>query len=308
MVDLSVIYSPQFLEHDTGESHLEHPDRLLACIAALEDGDLSERIIWNSPRMATETELEWIHTRQHIDHIKAFCQNGGGYLDVDTPVCPKSFHISCLSAGAWLTGMDEVLDQKRSALVLSRPPGHHAESDRPMGFCLFSNCALAAHYAVKKKGLKKVAVFDWDVHHGNGTQNILETEGSFAYCSIHQSLNYPGTGHESETGSHDNVLNIPLPFRSGRAEYVGAMEEKVLPFLSDFQPDALIISAGFDAALRDPLSDMALEPEDYAELTELCLKISPFLLLGLEGGYHLQTLTQSVRAVSQTIIHHQESL
>ena len=168
-----VLYHPDFLNHDTGIGHPESPDRLQACVSALQSCEFSNQLNWKNPRFATESELEWIHTKEHIQNIKSVCESGGGYIDPDTPVCPESYNIALKSAGAWMSAVDEVINGN-SAFVLSRPPGHHAESNRSMGFCLFSNAALAAIYALKQDGINKVAIFDWDVHHGNGTQNIVQ--------------------------------------------------------------------------------------------------------------------------------------
>ena len=255
----------------------------------MESFEFSKRLIWIEPRSATVTELEWIHSKEHIEHVKQVCDSGGGYLDPDTPVCPISYDIALKSAGAWLDGVDEVL-AGISAFVLSRPPGHHAEADRAMGFCLFSNAALAGVYALKQDNIKKVAIFDWDVHHGNGTQHIVQSNPDIAYVSIHQFPFYPGTGSQLEKGDHDNVLNIPVPSGYGSSEYKQIFDKAVFPFIQKFSPDLLIISAGFDAPRKDPLAGINLEAEDFAYMTKRCLEIQPNLLLGLEGGYDLEAL------------------
>jgi acetoin utilization deacetylase AcuC-like enzyme len=245
--------------------------------------------------------LSWIHTQKHISHVKSVCKSGSGYLDPDTPVCPESFDIALKSAGAWLDGVDEILAEN-SALVLSRPPGHHAEADRAMGFCLFSNAALAAVYALKQNDIHQVAIFDWDVHHGNGTQNIVQSNPDIAYVSIHQFPFYPGTGSQLEKGDHDNVLNIPVPSGYGSNEYKLIFDEQIFPFINNFSPDILIISAGFDAHRNDPLAEINLEAEDFAYMTKRCLEIQPNLLLGLEGGYDLGALGESVVGVCEELM------
>ena len=299
---ISVITSDRFLDHDTGYGHPERPERLTACLNALKKSDLHPNLNWLDPRFATEEELLWIHSAEHIANVRQMAESGGGFLDPDTPVCADSYEIALLSAGAWLAAVDEVLGDKRSAWVLSRPPGHHCERDYAMGFCLFSNCALAAHYAVRQYGIQRVAVFDWDVHHGNGSQHILEKDPQMAYVSTHQYPFYPGTGNSLERGDHDNVLNIPLPAGSGREEYINSFNNAIKPFLTKWNPDLLIISAGFDAARQDPLANMNLDAEDFAELTRGCLQIAPQLLLGLEGGYSLQALGESVVAVTRELV------
>ena len=214
-------------------------------------------------------------------------------MDSDTPVCSESYNIALKSAGAWLDGVDEVIEG-RAAIVLSRPPGHHAESDRAMGFCLFSNAALAATYALKQNDINKVAIFDWDVHHGNGSQHIVQSNPDIVYVSIHQFPFYPGTGSQLEKGDYDNVLNIPVPSGYGSTEYSPIFDEQVFPFIQNFRPDLLIISAGFDAHRNDPLAGINLVAKDFAYMTKRCLEIQPNLLLGLEGGYDLEALVDCV--------------
>ncbi len=281
--------------------HPERPDRLRACVSALESCEFSHKLNWLSPRSATEYELEWIHSKEHIDNVKQVCKSGGGYLDPDTPVCPESYDIALKSAGAWMDGVDEVL-AGNSALVLSRPPGHHAEADRAMGFCLFSNAALAAVYALKQSTINKVAIFDWDVHHGNGTQHIVQSNPDIAYVSIHQFPFYPGTGSQLEKGDHSNVLNIPIPADLGGKEYLQKFDDGAFPFLQSFNPDILIISAGFDAHWRDPLAGINLEKEDYAYMTRQCLKIQSNILFGLEGGYDLRALGECAVSVVNELV------
>ena len=300
-MSISILYHPDFLNHDTGAGHPECPDRLLSCVSALESCEFSNQLNWKNPRFATENELAWIHTKEYINQLKSVCDSGGGYLDPDTPVCPESYNIALKSSGAWLDGIDEVLDG-RSALVLSRPPGHHAESNRAMGFCIFSNAALAAIYALKSSNINKVCIFDWDVHHGNGTQNIVKSNLDIFYASIHQFPFYPGTGSQFETGDHYNVLNIPIPVNFSSEEYLQKFDDDVFPFLQNCNSDILIISAGFDAHRRDPLAGINLKTEDYAYMTRQCLKIHSNILLGLEGGYDLQALEEcSVSVVNELV-------
>ena len=281
--------------------HPERPDRLRACVSALESCEFSDKLSWKEPRAATESELAWIHSQKHIEHVRSVCASGGGYLDSDTPVCPESYDIALKSAGAWLDGVDEIL-AGNSALVLSRPPGHHAEADRGMGFCLFSNAALAAVYALKQSTINKVAIFDWDVHHGNGTQNIVKSNLDIAYVSIHQFPFYPGTGSQIEKGDFNNVLNIPVPSGFGSTEYKQIFHDQVFPFIQNFRPDLLIISAGFDAHRKDPLAGINLEAEDFAYMTKRCIEIQPNLLLGLEGGYDLGALRECVVGVAVCLL------
>jgi len=281
--------------------HPERPDRLRACVSALETCGFSHKFNWISPRLATEGELKWIHTKEHIENVKQVCKLDGGYLDPDTPVCSESYNIALKSAGAWLDGVNEILTGN-SALILSRPPGHHAEADRAMGFCLFSNAALAAVYALKQNMINKVAIFDWDVHHGNGTQHIIQSNPYIAYTSIHQFPFYPGTGSQIEKGDFNNVLNIPVPSGFGSKEYKQIFDEQIFPFFQNFCPDMLIISAGFDAHRNDPLAGINLEAEDFAYMTKRLLEIQPNFLVGLEGGYNLVALEECVVGVCEEMV------
>ena len=270
-------------------------------MSALESCEFSHKLKWLSPRSATEDELEWIHSKDHIDNVKQVCKSDGGYLDPDTPVCSESYNIALKSAGAWMDGVDEIL-AGNSVFILSRPPGHHAEADRAMGFCLFSNAALAAVYALKQNMIKKVAIFDWDVHHGNGTQHIVQSNPDIAYISIHQFPFYPGTGSHIDKGEFNNVLNFPVPSGFESKEYRQIFDEQIFPFLHNFCPNVLIISAGFDSHRNDPLAGMNLEATDFTYMTKRCQEIQPNLLLGLEGGYNLGALRECVVEVCKEMV------
>ena len=300
-MSLSIFYHPDFLNHDTGTGHPERPDRLRACVAALKNCNYSNKLVWKYPRTATEKELNWVHTAQHIEHIKQVCESGSGRLDADTPICKESYDIALKSAGAWLDGVDEVMNNN-STFILSRPPGHHAERNRAMGFCLFSNAALAAVAALKQMRINKVCIFDWDVHHGNGTQDIVQNNPDIYYVSMHQFPFYPGTGSNRDTGKYDNVLNIPLPAGTGSFDYRNKFDEIVIPFIKKSAPNMLIISAGFDAHRRDPLAGINLESNDFAYMTRKLLEIQPHLLLGLEGGYDLRSLGECCEAIASVLI------
>ncbi|MDQ2100036.1 MAG: histone deacetylase [Tychonema bourrellyi B0820] len=299
---LPVIYSDDFLLHKTGMLHPERPERLSAIANALKTAPWADRIEWQLPTPVVEREPELlsaikkVHAPIYIKQVEHLAAHGGGYLDGDTPISAESYDVALLAASAWLDGVDRVLASGEPAFVLARPPGHHAESDRAMGFCVFSNAAIAASYALKQPGIQRVAILDWDVHHGNGTQSLVENCQQIAYCSLHQSPCYPGTGEADEHGAYDNVLNIPLYPASGIAEYLSAFESQVVPFLSKFQPDLLIVSAGYDATAADPLASMNLAPSDYGTFTGYCLQITRRIAFGLEGGYALKELAESVVA------------
>lgn len=296
---LPIIYSEEFLKHNTGRFHPEKPERLIAIASALKSAYFAHQLEWKSPTPVNErviTSINQVHTAAHINTIERIARSGGGSLDPDTPVSPASYDVALLAVSAWLDGVDSVLTTNNPAFVLARPPGHHAEKSQGMGFCLFSNAAISANYALKLPSINKVGILDWDVHHGNGTQAIVETNPQIAYCSLHQFPCYPGTGKASERGEYENVLNLPLQAGSTISVYQSLFEQAIIPFLADFQPDLLIVSAGYDANAADPLANIDLQPQDYRILTNYCLQLTRRVLFGLEGGYDLEALSQSVLA------------
>jgi acetoin utilization deacetylase AcuC-like enzyme len=303
---ISVIYAPQFLEHDTGYGHPEKAKRLTAIAKALAAVTWQEQIAWQLPTPIETRDVlayvQQIHTPEHIQRIKQVAASGGGYLDGDTPISQASYEVALLAVSAWLDGVDQVLNQ-RPTFVLARPPGHHATRDTAMGFCLFANAAIAAHYALTKPQIQRVGILDWDVHHGNGTEAIVQDNPHIAYCSLHQHPCYPGTGTEPGIqGKYQNILNLPLPAGSAIGEYQRLFTEEVTPFFQHWQPDILIVSAGYDANDSDPLAGISLQPEDYQILTQYVLNITKYPLFGLEGGYHLNALARSVVATLSTCL------
>jgi acetoin utilization deacetylase AcuC-like enzyme len=304
---LTVIYSPEFLDHQTGMYHPENPERLTAIVNALKSAAFADKITWLTPTPSSEKPslmdiLLKAHDSAYINKVKEIAATGGGYLDGDTPVSPRSYDVALLAVSAWLDGVDTVLTSGNPAFVMARPPGHHAESNAGMGFCLFSHAAIAALYALEQPGINRVAILDWDVHHGNGTQAIVENHPQIAYCSLHQSPCYPGTGKASERGFYDNILNLPLPPGSDINAYQPLIENKVIPFLANFQADLLIVSAGYDANASDPLARMNLQPADYGLFTNACLGLTRKILFGLEGGYDFTSLSQSVLATIESCL------
>lgn len=303
---LPVIYSDEFLKHDNGRFHPERPERLTTIVNALKAAPWADKLEWQLPT-PVETRpvmplLQQIHAQRYIETVEQIASRGGGLLDADTAISAHSYDVAMLAVSAWLDGVDKVLATNNPAFVLARPPGHHAERNTGMGFCLFSNAAIAAYYALEQPGIQRVAILDWDVHHGNGTQDIVENDARIAYCSLHQSPCYPGTGKASERGFHNNVLNLPMPPDSTVADYQPKFEHKVMPFIKDFQPDLLIVSAGYDANAADPLAGIALQPEDYGLFTNYCLQQTRRILFGLEGGYHLSALALSVVATIESCL------
>jgi acetoin utilization deacetylase AcuC-like enzyme len=300
---MRIIFSEQFLDHKTGRYHPESPQRLTAIRDNLMSNLWNNKLQWLEPTPVNESNaIKWvskIHDINYVERIKTIAKRGGGKLDEDTPVSAKSYDVALLAVSGWLDGVNQVLSNHEPCFVLARPPGHHATVNRGMGFCLFSNAAIAANYALSQEGVKKVAILDWDVHHGNGTEDIIKDNPNIIYCSLHQYPCYPGTGKQRDRGLYDNVMNIPLKAGSNIKEYESYFQEKVIPFISKFAPDLLIISAGYDANHDDPLAGVSLFPQDYYILTKYCLKITRNIVFGLEGGYHLEALAESVE---QTIL------
>ncbi|MGB3501942.1 MAG: histone deacetylase family protein [Mesorhizobium sp.] len=292
---------PIYLEHLTPPGHPERPDRLRAIekILSHEIFDPLDRV--QAP-MGDAATIELAHPASYRARIaQAIPEEGLSRIDADTTVSPKSWEAALTAIGAANAAVDDVFAGRAdNVFVASRPPGHHAERDTAMGFCLFNNAAIAARYAQARYGIERVAIVDWDVHHGNGTQDIFWDDPSVLYCSTHQMPLYPGTGAKGETGA-GNIVNAPLSPRTGSSEFKEAMRERVLPAIEAFRPELVIVSAGFDAHHRDPLAELNLMEDDFswatAELMDLAGRHSSNRLVSLlEGGYDLQGLALSVAA------------
>lgn len=293
-----VLYSDQFLQHKTGDAHPENPGRLNAIVTALQSEPWANQLDWREPT-AVEVRsplslIQQTHDSRYVAAIKQFAEQGGGAIDEgDTVISPQSYDVALLAVNAWVDGVDCAMQSGQPCFVAARPPGHHAVHEIGMGFCLFSNAAIAAHYALQN-GANRVAILDWDVHHGNGTQAIVESNPNIRFCSLHESPQYPGTGRATERGLHDNVLNLPMTRGSTIADYEPLFAEKIVPFLGEFEPDLLIVSAGYDANHADPLAGISLKPQDYGVFTDYCLRITRRIVFGLEGGYDYHALSRSV--------------
>lgn len=300
---IHLIYSEQFLDHDTGRSHPENSRRLVSITETLKQVPWHDQLQWHEPSNLTERDpLPWIlqlHAPDYLARLQQMAESGGDRWDADTVVSPRSYEVALLAVNACLDGVDQVLKTGEVAFALVRPPGHHAMRDNAMGFCLLGNGAIAAHYALTFPNINRVTILDWDVHHGNGTEWLVENNPDILYCSLHQYPAYPGTGKASFTGKHNNILNLPLAPTQDSFAYRTAFEQQVLPRLQTFQPDFLIVSAGYDATAKDPLAAMNLEPSDYQVFSEYCQTLNCPILFVLEGGYHLQTLAESVVATLQ---------
>jgi acetoin utilization deacetylase AcuC-like enzyme len=287
-----------FLEHLVPPGHPERPDRLLAIEKALKADAFAPLVRRLAPRAEPEVAA-LAHTEAHIAQVRAAVPTDGiAQIEADTYLSPQSFTVALHAVGAACLAVDEVMTGKvANAFVAGRPPGHHAEADMVMGFCIFNNAAIAARHAQKKHGAERVAIVDWDVHHGNGTQAIFWKDPSVLYCSTHQMPLYPGTGAKSESGV-GNIVNAPLSSGAGGAEFREAFSTIILPAVDDFEPDLIIISAGFDAHWRDPLASLELKEEDFAWATEAVMAAADKACGGkvvslLEGGYDLTGLADS---------------
>jgi len=292
---------PACLEHDPGRHHPESPARLRAVLAALDDPEFARLERREAPEAALDDLLR-VHPRRHVERILgAVPRSGHVGIDADTILSPASGEAALRAAGAVVAAVDAVVSKEAdNAFCAVRPPGHHAEPQKAMGFCLFNNAAIGALRAREVHGLARVAVVDFDVHHGNGTQAAFETDGSLFYASTHQYPLYPGTGAASETGV-GNIVNVPLPPMSGSGRFRLGMTQRILPALDAFRPDLVLVSAGFDAHKNDPLAQLLLEEGDYTWVTEKLLEIAcrhadGRLIATLEGGYDLAALGASVAA------------
>lgn len=300
----AIVYDPVFLAHDTG-NHPENYRRLEVIIEALEKTPFRDRLIWVKPVPATPTQVEMVHSVGYVRFLEEAILSGSHYLDADTVVCHDSWDAALTAAGAVITAVKGVSEGLyRNAFCAVRPPGHHAEVSKAMGFCLFNNVAIGAKYARTVLHMKKVAIIDFDVHHGNGTQNVFYADPSVFYVSLHLYPHYPGTGAETETGSGNAAgfnLNLPMSSGMGDEEYLKRMDEVIIPALSQFAPDLILVSAGFDAHREDPLGGAAVTEIGFAEMTrrivELAHKLGHDRVVSvLEGGYNLDALARSATA------------
>ena len=297
-----VISHPACLAHDMGEGHPERPDRLRAVERALETEAFQMLARDVAPR-ADLSAIERVHPKDYIDAIRAATPKQGlTEIDQDTSMSPGTYEAALRSAGGAVFAVDEVMSGKvRNAFVATRPPGHHAEVATPMGFCFFNNAAIAARHAQAAHGAERVAIVDFDVHHGNGTQHIFWDDPTVIYGSTHEMPLYPGTGAIGERGEHDQIVNAPLRAGDTGETFREAMDVVILPRIEAFSPDLIIISAGFDAHRRDPLGNLNLVEADYSWATRRLMEIArrtsgERVVSVLEGGYDLQGLARSVAA------------
>jgi acetoin utilization deacetylase AcuC-like enzyme len=302
---VSLIYDSAYLKHNTG-THPETARRLESILAALrEDPVLERKLAAVTPRAASDQDISRCHNPALIERIRELCEEGAPFIDADTRISRESFEVAKLAAGAAVAAVDVVMKEEGGrAFGVIRPPGHHATSTRAMGFCLFNNAAVGARYAQAKYGVERVLIIDWDVHHGNGTQEIFWTDPTVFYFSTHQYPYYPGTGAASERGAGNGegfTLNIPLRGGTSARDHRRLFTEALAEIEKKFPPDLIIVSAGFDSRRGDPLGGLMLEDTDFAEMTKEVLRLAERHGKGrvvglLEGGYNLGLLGGSVRS------------
>jgi acetoin utilization deacetylase AcuC-like enzyme len=298
MTSIGFVYDDFFAEHRTPSGHPERPDRLRWLVRHLQECGRWGHLRHIKASAARLEEVLQIHSEGYLEFVHEVCRRGGGMLDEgDTYASAHSWDAALLAAGAVIKAVDGVLGgEVAGAFCAVRPPGHHAEQDRASGFCLLNNVAIGARYAQRRHGIANVAILDWDVHHGNGTQHAFEEDPTVFYVSTHQYPFFPGSGSRQETGrgrGEGATLNIPLSAGADEERYLLAFHEEIIPALQRFNPGLLIISAGFDAHREDPLGEMALTEDSFAAFTRLLRGIAPIVSV-LEGGYSLGALARSV--------------
>jgi len=313
-MQVPVLFDSEMSRHVAGEGHPERPERILAVRDALMGSPLAPHIRWPAVTPVSREAIELVHDPRYVDRLEATEGNQITFFDADTRANAWSYRAACLAAGAAVSAVDLVItphvsDPERP-FALVRPPGHHAEPDRAMGFCFINSAAVAAAHAIRTHGLGRVAIVDWDVHHGNGTQRIFWNRKDVFYASLHQYPYYPGTGAESERGGGEGegaTLNIPLASGSGDQVYLSAFDEILVPSLEAFEPELIIVSAGFDAHALDPLAGMELSTSAYTEMTRRLLALAESSSGGrivhvLEGGYDLHALAGGTLAVIEALL------
>jgi len=293
---------PACLDHVTPPGHPERSDRLRAINQVLAEERFNALVRSEAPEGNLQSVM-LCHPEHYVTELRHIAPSSGMvYIDGDTSMSPGTWEAVMRGVGGAVAATDAVMSgAHNNAFVAVRPPGHHAEKATPMGFCFFDNAAIAARHAQRKYGIARAAVVDFDVHHGNGTQDIFWTDKTVMYCSTHQMPLFPGTGASSERGEHDNIVNAPLVSEDGGAQFRSAFENRILPHLRKFAPELIIVSAGFDAHYRDPLASLNLKAEDFAWVTGKLMDVADQTAGGrivsvLEGGYDLQGLTESVAA------------
>ncbi|MEA1958508.1 MAG: histone deacetylase [Chloroflexota bacterium] len=309
-MSVGLIYDPIYLDHDTG-MHCETASRLIHTTEHLKRTGTMDKTISIRPRAATIEEISRVHSPSYIAYAESFARAGGGYLDGDTVASPGSYDAAVYAAGGVISAVDAVMGgEVNYALALVRPPGHHAIRNAAMGFCIFNNIAIAARDAMSSYKIDRVLIVDFDVHHGNGTQDEFYSDNTVLYFSTHQYPFYPGSGSTGETGSGDGIgytVNIPLPAGCGDAEYIRAFEEVLVPVARRFKPQLILVSAGYDAHRADNISMMQVTTTGYANMVSILKRLADELCDGrlvfaLEGGYNLDALADSIDATLNVLL------
>lgn len=308
MMHLGWVYSSFFLRHDTGRTHCERPERLEAIVEAVSESGLKERLRPIDFDFADPEVIGWVHEPAYVELLRLACEDGMNLIgDDETRICRESYDVARLAVGGVLAACDAVMEGKVDrAFCALRPPGHHAERDHAMGYCLFNNIAIGAEYLVRRHGLSRVAIVDFDVHHGNGTEHLFETRDDVLFVSLHEEPEscYPGTGYEHDVGREAGegfTLNVPLAPGSDGRKVRRVFIDKILPRLQAFAPQFVLLSAGFDAATDEPIANLNYRPDDYGRLTEQLAAVADEYAQGrmvsvLEGGYELGSLKRCVLA------------
>jgi len=309
-----LVYDPIYLEHDTGD-HVENSRRLVEAMSYLKETGIEEKLTCLPPRPALVEELEMIHAPEYISYVKSKAEKGGGWLDPDTVMSPKSYEAALYAAGGLMVAVEAVMNgEVDNAFALVRPPGHHAIHDRAMGFCIFNNMAIAAKFALSKFSLNRVLIADFDVHHGNGTQDAFYADPKVLYFSTHQYPFYPGTGWMDETGTGEGegtTVNFPMAAGWGDEEYLRAFNEVLVPVARRFQPQLILVSAGFDAHWADHLAMMRVSIKAFAQMVMILKNLAAELCQGrliftLEGGYNLRVVSSSIKAIFDVLLGNSE--
>ncbi|MGQ9672948.1 MAG: histone deacetylase family protein [Candidatus Aminicenantales bacterium] len=305
-----IVKDPRYLEHWMGEYHPESPKRLEVIYRLIDEDPALRSLPLVEPRLATEEELASIHTPVYIESIRETAKRPRVYLDPDTSTCPRSYEVARLAVGGLLEAADRIMEGNLSnGFALVRPPGHHAEASQAKGFCLFNNIAIAAEHLIRKHGLRRVLVVDWDLHHGNGTQHAFYDRDDVFYFSVHQFPHYPGTGYWNEIGrgkGEGYTLNVPLAPGKTDEDYLFIFSRLLSPVAQAFKPEFILVSAGFDIFAGDPLGGMRVTAAGFSGLTQILIDLARTLaqnrlLLTLEGGYHLSGLAEGVKNVLLTL-------
>ena len=311
---VGLVYDPIYLDHDTG-NHVENSRRLVEAMSYLKETGIEEKLTCLPPRPALLEELEMVHTLEYISYVKNKAEKGGGWLDPDTVVSPKSYEAALYAVGGLLVAVEAVMKgEVNNAFALVRPPGHHAISDRAMGFCIFNNVAIAAKFALNNLSFNRVLIVDFDVHHGNGTQDAFYADPKALYFSTHQYPFYPGTGWMDEIGNgsgEGTTVNFPMAAGWGNGEYLRAFNEVLGPVARGFQPQLILVSAGFDAHWADQLAMMRVSIKGFAQMVMILKELAADLCQGrlvftLEGGYNLQVVASSMKAVFDLLLGNSE--